>query len=156
MSLSIERVNEDVSSHSNQEHLVYVNAIPALVGEKENERSDKGEREQEKEGVTAPTLVVESTDHEEESALAQHRKSVELLNTAETANAIKFKLGEAIINDINVRVDIIEMNSCNFEPSRLQLASHNHRYLHVFDLYMYVSLSARLLSKSDGASKSPP
>ena len=84
-------MNEDVNSHSSQEHLVYVNAIPALVGEKENGRSDKGEREREREGVTVPTLVVELTDHEEESASpAQLRKSVGLLNTAETANAIKF------------------------------------------------------------------
>ena len=84
-------MNEDVNSHSSQEHLVYVNAILALVGEKENGRSDKGEREREREGVTVPTLVVELTDHEEESASpAQRRKSVGLLNTAETANAIKF------------------------------------------------------------------
>ena len=45
LSLSTECVNKDVSAHSSQEHLVYVNAIPALVGEKENGRSDKGERE---------------------------------------------------------------------------------------------------------------
>ena len=50
LSLSTECVNEDVSSHSSQEHLVYVNAIPALIGEKENGRSDKGEREREREG----------------------------------------------------------------------------------------------------------
>lgn len=112
LSLSSDRVNEDVTLHSSQEHSVYVNSIP-LAGEKENGKSGKGEGE--REGVSVPTLVVESTDHVESALPVQHRKSAGLLNTAETANAIKFKLGEAMLYQYLMRVAIIERNSGNFE-----------------------------------------
>jgi hypothetical protein len=95
LSLSTDSVNDDVSIHGSQKQLVYVNSIP-LASEKENGKSSK-KGESEREGVSVPTLVVESTDHEESAPPVQRRKSVGLLNTAETANAIKFKLGEATI-----------------------------------------------------------
>ena len=94
LSLSTDHVNEGVGIHSSQEHSVYVNSI-LLAGEKESGRSSEGEREGE--GVTVPTLVVESTDFEESAPPVQRKKSVGLLNTAATANAIKFKLGETIL-----------------------------------------------------------
>ena len=78
-----------------QEHSVYVNSI-SLAGEEENGKSSEREREREREEVSLPTLVVEQTD-EESAPSVQRRKSVGLLNTAETVNAIKFKLGEATI-----------------------------------------------------------
>ena len=71
---------------------MYVNSI-SLAGEEENGKSS--EREREREEVSVPTLVVEQTD-EESAPSVQRRKSVGLLNTAETVNAIKFKLGEAL------------------------------------------------------------
>lgn len=94
LSLSTE-VNESVTSslHANQEHSVYVNSM-SLAGEEEDGKSSKKEREREE--VSVPTLVVEPTD-EESAPPVQRRKSMGLLNTAETANAIKFKLGEAFI-----------------------------------------------------------
>ena len=94
LSLSSDPVNEDVSLQGSQEHSVYVNSIP-LASENENGKS--GEEEKERDVVSVPTLVVESTDHEESAPPVQHRKSAGLLNTAETANAIKFKLGEAML-----------------------------------------------------------
>ena len=94
LSLSSDHVNEDVSLHGSQEHSVYVNSIP-LASENENGKSGEGEKE--REGVSVPTLVVESTDHEVSAPPVQRRKSAGLLNTAETANAIKFKLGEAML-----------------------------------------------------------
>ena len=95
LSLSTDSMNGDSSMHSGREHSVYVNAVPLLASEKENEKGIKGEGE--KEGMSVPTLVVESTDHEESAPPMQRRKSAGLLNTAETANAIKFKLGEAML-----------------------------------------------------------
>ena len=94
LSLSTDHVNEGAGIHGSQEHSVYVNSIP-LAGEKESGRSGEGEREGE--GVTVPTLVVESTDFEESAPPVQRKKSVGLLNTAATANAIKFKLGETTL-----------------------------------------------------------
>ena len=87
--------NEGVSLHGSQEHSVYVNSI-SLAGEEENGKGSEREREREREEASVPTLVVEQTD-EESAPSVQRRKSVGLLNTAETVNAIKFKLGEATI-----------------------------------------------------------
>ena len=92
--LSTDSMNGDSSMHGGQEHSVYVNTVP-LASERENGKADKGEGE--REGMSVPTLVVESTDHEESAPPMQRRKSAGLLNTAETANAIKFKLGEAML-----------------------------------------------------------
>ena len=93
LSLSTDSVNGDSSLHGCREHSVYVNAIP-LANEKENGKGVKGEGE--REGMSVPTLVVESTDHEESAPPMQRKKSAGLLNTVETANAIKFKLGKLI------------------------------------------------------------
>ena len=95
LNLSTSENNEGVSLRGSQEHSVYVNSI-SLAGEEENGKSSEREREREREEVSVPTLVVEQTD-EESAPSVQRRKSVGLLNTAETVNAIKFKLGEATI-----------------------------------------------------------
>ena len=94
LSLSTDSMNGDSIMHGSREHSVYVNTVP-LASEKENGKGDKGEGE--REGISVPTLVVESTDHEESAPPMQRRKSAGLLNTTETANAIKFKLGEAML-----------------------------------------------------------
>ena len=67
----------------------YGNTLPA-AGEDVN--GTCGEKEILNEGVSVPSLVVEPTD-EDSAPPVQHKKSVGLLTTAETANALKFKLG---------------------------------------------------------------
>ena len=93
LSLSTDSVSayDDIISHSSRERSGYVNTIP-LASEKENGKGIKGEGE--RVGISVPTLVIESTDHEESAPPVQHRKSAGLLSTAETANA---KLGESML-----------------------------------------------------------
>ena len=87
--------SDSVHLYGSHEYSVYVNSI-SLAGEEESGKSG----EKETEGVSVPTLIVEPTD-EESAPPVQRKKSVGLLNTAATANAIKFKLGEAIAIILN-------------------------------------------------------
>ena len=80
------------ANNDSHEHSLYMNALPAAG---EEEESGNGREKEEKE-VPVPTLVVEPTD-EDSAPPVQRKKSVGLLTTAETANALKFKLGKFTI-----------------------------------------------------------